>query len=163
MFGRKKKPEPKIVAPTVSNNLTKNDQKWGELNRELEQSAVARKWGFVRNCYLGMAQVLEKEKNHRQAVLQYLIVSLYDANGPHNWPGGDPISPEMAAEFGIVDFDGKNEVLPGITGRLLNQADKAGMSIEDIKELYFLEAPRFHLAIMPHSVEECWERIAAAL
>lgn len=142
-----------------------SDIQWSVWHEELDYLSQSRKWGLVRNKRLQMAQFLAKEKRPRDAVLHYLVVLIFDASGPNNMPDDlDRYDDELIREYKVYDFNGQNsEILPGVAGRLLTQAEKAGMSLADIEELYRTQASRFHMPIMLLSVDETWAKISAAL
>lgn len=143
-----------------------SDQRWSRLNAQVHENAGKRNWGLVRNAYHGMAKQLAEEDRHREAVKFYLVVLLFDASGPNNLNGGVEHILDAATikELKAYDFNGEcSEMLPGITGPLLKQASRAGMSVADIEELYRTEAARFHAPIMLLSVDETWAKIGAAL
>lgn len=142
------------------------DQRWSHLNAQVHENAGKRNWGLVRNAYHGMAKQMADEDRHRDAVKFYLVVLLYDASGPNNLNGGveHVLDAETIKQLNAYDFNGNHsEMLPGITGPLLKQAAKAGMSLADIEELYRTQASRFHMSIMLLGVEETWTKIKSAL
>lgn len=146
----------------TSEDRAANDRKWSELNAKLIEYSSQRLWGLVRNVHCDMAKLLTREDRHRDAVMHYLVVLLFDASGPENKPGG--ADDRILREIGWRDFSGQfSEMLPGITGRLMQQAEKAAMSKADIEELYRTKAARFHMPIMLLGVDETWTKIAAAL
>lgn len=142
------------------------DQEWSRLNAQVHENAGKRNWGLVRNAYHGMAKQMVDEDRPRDAVMFYLVVLLYDASGPNNLNGGVEhiLDTETIKQLKAYDFNGEcSEMLPGITGPLLKQAAKAGMSLADIEALYRSKVTGFHMPIMLLNVEEAWTKIADAL
>lgn len=123
--------------------------------------------GLARNTWLRRARYFHKRKEYPEAVTCYLIVCLYDANGPRNaaavdarnraqWqiPDAKPFDPTVKWHTGI---------LPGITHRIGISCRKGGLQSDDVRQLFVEHAAEWYDEYMPLKPGQVWPLIEAQL
>lgn len=140
-----------------------NDIKWGLLNKELIDHSKDGAWGRYRNTRLSMAQILEKEQRHLDAMDTYLEVCYLDLSNP------DPMDefqddPEfmklMLDDFGPVNIDA-DDLATGVTYPLGELVRNSGLSRDAIESRFIANCGKIQLPLKRRiSPEEAWPIIA---
>lgn len=68
----------------LGKNFSFNDVVWHILNQRLLDYEVQKQYGLLRNTYLEMGILLEKEARNKQALSYYIVTLLYDVSGLDN-------------------------------------------------------------------------------
>ncbi|MEZ5998063.1 MAG: hypothetical protein R3B98_05165 [Hyphomonas sp.] len=144
------------------------DVRWGLLNEDIIQLSKRRNWISIRQTYQTMALHLEREGNHRRAVIFFMVVFCYDANGANrpdtsmNWTDRDirhfGFDPRLDFDLSRA-FDSPAMVIGGITSNL----EEAGIGLEDAEVLFMTEVSKFVNDRMPLSSKETWAKLKHAI
>ncbi len=138
---------------------SKNDIKWGLLNKELIEHATNGDWGLYRNAKFQMGEILRKEIKLKDALRTYLEVCYLDLNGLNNTGGIN--DPEFLKKFSPFDPTGGNSF---IAPRVIDRIQKIIRKLESEKETVKTEFIEYNLQIqqslkLPVAPADCWSKI----
>jgi ssDNA-binding Zn-finger/Zn-ribbon topoisomerase 1 len=125
-------------------NIFNDDAKKFRKNKQL---------GLYRNLLINICQYLISEKDFNQA-LDYLLKVLYlDINGSQNVPN-------FKLDFVINEFDKKNSFFAnGLINVLNNFILILNISINDVKNRFFVVCKDLKFNTIPYSINESWDLI----
>lgn len=139
-----------------------NDIAWSLFNDDMLTYASKRQWGFFRNAKLGMAEILRKESQFKQALVAYLEICYIDLNGPSNI--GNVPDPEILKEYPPWDYKNLGMLAPGIIERIAKIIKKICIPQDDVKVMFFKQATEIKERLcLPVPVTKAWENLSKEL
>lgn len=136
-----------------------NDTKWFLLNQEGLQYANKHKWGLYRNTRFSMAEILNKEKKFKSALLMYFEVCYIDLNGPTNYGIIEDNDNNFYKDF--PQFDLKFASLaPGVINRIIKIIENQKIELNEINnEILAKFEENYQCLKLPIAPSKAWEKI----
>ncbi|WP_084398271.1 hypothetical protein [Henriciella aquimarina] len=123
--------------------------------------------GLARNALLHRARYLHRLKRYRDAILYYLAVSVYDANGPRNLG----VYERRGKIVGLIDdrppFDVNDSLYMGVNATITHYIGiccrKGKMTEEDVEQIYKEGAVEHFDEHMPLGPDQVWSMLQEKL
>jgi len=149
-----------VLAQRFSNkglNAPSNDDvKWSLLNKRALQHATEGNLGLCRNCYLAMAEFLQRRDKLKQALTLYLLVCAYDLNGAENRGGW---SGELLKEFPLFDLK-MSSLAPAVIDEVQDIMEAIPLTLDEVSVIFTDTTARTNF---PLPTERSWSVLALAL